>query len=248
MPQNTILDITPQTYAKRDILENIKKYISAPKGFYHIVSLNPENLVIAHDDPEFKEIVETAQIKLVDGVGIVVAGKTLGVPVGERVTGVQLMESLLPIANEGSLTVMLIGGKGNLAIQLAKCYIDTYVRAKFIGTKGIENIQDPKKDEEKEILAIVARTRPHLVFVALGSPFQEKWIWRNRASLQGAVCVGVGGAFDYFGGKVKRPPLLVRGMGFEWLFRLLCQPWRWKRQLRLIKFIWLVLAQRFNYV
>ncbi len=84
------------------------------------------------------------------------------------------------------------------------------------------------------------------MFVAFGSPEQEKWIYQNRASLQGVTCIGVGGAFDFIGGRVGRAPRLIQKIGLEWLFRLVKQPWRWKRQLRLVEFVWLVLKEKIS--
>lgn len=243
---NKILGIPVCSERKKDTLEHIKKYMSVPAGFFNIVSLNPENLIISRADPEFKEIVETAQVKIVDGVGVVIAGKILGVEVGDRVTGVGLMEELIDMAGKDSLPVMLIGAKDNLAFQLAECYNGKYGQKNFFGTQGIKNIKSPKKEEEEATFSIVARMKPRLLFVAFGSPYQEKWLWRNRALLQGIVCMGVGGAFDYLAGEVRRPSNAVRAMGLEWLFRLLQQPWRWKRQLRLLQFMWLVIRQKFS--
>ncbi|QQG44251.1 MAG: WecB/TagA/CpsF family glycosyltransferase [Candidatus Roizmanbacteria bacterium] len=245
MNENKLLNISIIDEGVMIILEKIKKYISDPKGFFHIVSLNPENLVLCQEDSEFEKIVETAQIKLVDGMGIVLAGKMTGVKVGERVTGVRLMSELVRLAGESSLTVMLIGGKENLALELSQCYQRLYPDAKFVGLEGIKDIKNPEQDEEEQIFSIVTAVRPRFIFVAFGSPYQEKWLWRNRAYLQGAVCMGVGGAFDYLGGNAKRPFKIIQQLGLEWLFRLVNQPWRWRRQLRLIKFFELVLKQKF---
>lgn len=247
MTTNKILDIEVDGRSKKQILENIKKYVISPKGFFHVVSLNPENLVLCTKDPVFKEIVRSAQVKIADGIGIVIASKILSVKEVERVTGVGLMEELVSMAGEGSLAVMLIGAKDNLALRLANCYNQKYGQKSFFGMRGIEDIKNPRKEEEDKIFSIVSSIRPRIIFVAFGSPYQEKWLWRNRALLQGIVCIGVGGAFNYLGGDVQRPPKIVRMLGFEWLFRLLQQPWRWKRQLRLLEFMWLIIKQKFSF-
>lgn len=239
-----ILGINIRARTKNAILETIKIHIDNPRDFYHIVSLNPENLVIAQNNEEFKKVIETAQMVIIDGVGVVIAGQILGVPIGDRVTGVDLMHSLVNVANEKCLSVMLIGAKGNLADRLVNCYKTEFKQAKFVACEGFKDIVQPTKDEEERIFSIVASVRPRLIFVAFGSPFQEIWLWRNRERLQGSICMGVGGAFDYFAGNARRPPVLVRKIGLEWLFRLLHQPWRWKRQLRLLVFLKLVLKER----
>jgi N-acetylglucosaminyldiphosphoundecaprenol N-acetyl-beta-D-mannosaminyltransferase len=241
MRQNKILGITMTPESKSSILDKILLYIGKPTGNLHIVSLNPENMILTTKNDLFKRIVATAQIKIVDGVGIVLAGRWLNVDVGERVTGVGLMEELIKMASERRLRVLMIGGNENLALELAKCYGTHFPEAKFKGVQGIANIQNTTKDEEGKIFSIVAAYKPHLVFVAFGSPYQELWIERHKRKFVGCVVMGVGGSFDYLSGKVVRPPVFIQKIGLEWLFRLLRQPWRWRRQLRILEFLRLIL-------
>ncbi|OGK19225.1 hypothetical protein A3G67_00890 [Candidatus Roizmanbacteria bacterium RIFCSPLOWO2_12_FULL_40_12] len=242
-----LLGIDLNNETENDILEKIEKYIKNPKGVFHVVSVNPENMVIAHKSKVFKRIVNTAQIRIVDGFGIVAAGQILGKHVGPRLTGVDLMEKLLNIASERRIRVVLIGGKGNLAEDIANCYNRAQSEANFIGLQGIKDIRKPTAKEEKEVLSIVADYKPRLLFVAFGSPFQELWINKNRALLQGIVTMGVGGGFDFLSRRIRRAPKLLRVLGLEWLFRLILQPWRLKRQAtRLSYFIWLVVKERFS--
>ncbi|HEX7542892.1 MAG TPA: WecB/TagA/CpsF family glycosyltransferase [Patescibacteria group bacterium] len=244
MKQNKILGITILPETKSSILEKILLYLSKPTGFFHIVSLNPENLVITTEDESFKRVIETAQIKIVDGIGIVVAGRWLGIEVGARVTGVGLMEDLLKMASDGRLRVLMIGGKEKLALGLAQCYSDQFPEAKFKGIQGIEDIKKLNKVEEDNIFSIVADYKPQLVFIAFGSPDQEIWIERHKKEFTSCVVMGVGGAFDYLSSNIVRSPVFIQKIGGEWLYRLVIQPWRWKRQLRLIKFIWLIIKQK----
>lgn len=245
MLKKNLLGISVESLSKKDILEKIKKYLHDPKGFYHIVSLNPENLVVAQEDKTFKEVIETAQIKIIDGAGIVLAAHILGFDVGERLTGVELMEELIRRANNIRLRVLLIGGKPDLALRLAQCYQVKMLQAKFKGTIGIKNIKKPEKAEEEAIFSIVSDFRPHIVFVAFGSPDQELWLYRHRDQFKDCLCMGVVGAFDYLTGEIARAPMFLRKIGLEWLFRLFVQPWRWRRQLRLVEFLFLVFKQRF---
>ncbi|HSW97175.1 MAG TPA: WecB/TagA/CpsF family glycosyltransferase, partial [Candidatus Saccharimonadales bacterium] len=83
-----------------------------------------------------------------------------------------------------------------------------------------------------------------ILFVAFGFPKQEEWMFTNLSKVNVTVMMGVGGAFDYISGRVPRAPLWVQKLGFEWLFRLVRQPWRWKRQLALLEFIWLVMKEK----
>ena len=244
MKNNKILGINIIPESKSIVLEKIKKYINHPVGFFHIVSLNPENFVLANESNEFKKIVETSQIKLIDGVGVVLAGRLLGIKI-ERITGVELMKELIKLADETSLRVLLIGGRPNLALRLADCYQRKYPKLKIAGVEGIKNIKKPSKNEEKAIFRIVADTKPNIIMVAFGSPAQELWLARHADQFAHCICLGVGGAFDFLSGEIHRAPKFLQKIGLEWLYRLNLQPWRWKRQMRLLKFIYLIIRQKF---
>lgn len=228
------------------VLEQIIKGLASNQDFAHVVSLNPENLVQSVKDPLFKQIILEAKYTINDGVGIVLASRILNGGFVPRMTGVDLMENIIFEASKESLRVLLIGGKPKLAEQLADCYNQSYPASKFKGIVGFRDVKTPSQNERKEVLSIVAAMRPQLIFVAFGSPEQEKWIYENRASLQGITCIGVGGSFDFLGGVVSRAPKLIRSVGLEWLYRLIRQPWRWRRQLRLLEFMWLVLKEKFK--
>jgi len=238
--------VTINNQTNHEVLEEIKKYIVSHNQFCHVVSINPENVIIAQEYKEFNKAIVASQIKIIDGVGIVLAAQMLGIPIGERMTGVDLMGKLMELAESMRLTVLLIGGRQDLALDLAKCYQKQLPQAKFFGTIGFKNIKKPTKKEEEEIFTIVRQYKPHLIFAAFGSPWQELWLDRHKRQFKGIVCMGVGQGFDVAGGIVQRAPTWVQKIGFEWLYRLFTQPWRWRRQLRLIQFMWLVLKERIS--
>lgn len=241
---NKLLNISLPKEEKKDILEKIKKFIIKPDQFLHIVSLNSENLVIAQKNEKFKKVINKAQIKIIDGIGVILAAQILNLRVGQRYPGVDLMSDLIKFARKKRLKVLLIGGQSKIANRLANCYQRQYPQAKFIGVEGIKNIKKPEKTEENKIFSIVSDFKPHFIFVAFGSPEQELWIERNKDHFKKCLVMGVGGGFDFLSGKVRRAPLVIRKLGMEWLFRLIVQPWRWRRQLRLVEFIFLVIKQK----
>jgi len=245
---NQILGIPISTERPEIILEQIIKGLVGNKDFVHVLSLNPENIVLSTKDALFKRIIAEATYTINDGVGIVLASQIVNGASVPRMTGVDLMEKLINEASEKSLRVLLIGGKHNLAEELADCYNRSYPASSFKGMVGFRNVRAPLKEESTGVLSIVAAMRPQMIFVAFGSPEQEKWIYENRASLQGITCIGVGGSFDFLAGVVTRAPKLIRRVGLEWLYRLVKQPWRWRRQLRLWVFLWLVLKAKFSSV
>jgi len=227
-----------------EVLEKIKLYLSAPPRFTHIVSINPENCVIAQQNTSFREVWLKADLALTDGIGVVIAARLLGITSLTRVAGSTLLPRLLDLAGRMSLRVVLIGSQAKLADSIAKCYSRSYPEATFIGTNGYTDALNPSAEEEDALESIVRTTRPHFVFVAFGSPTQEIWINTHKALLRSSICMGVGGAFDYVSGAVKRPPALLSRWGLEWLYRLLTQPGRMGRQAsRLPLFIGMVLKQ-----
>lgn len=240
MSKIKLLGFNLNLQSKSEVLEQIIKYIKIGQDFVHIVSLNPENLVIASENKTFKHVIETAQITIPDGIGVVLAARLQGVYIRDRVTGVDLMESMLELAGNMRLRVVLIGGRPNLALRVAQCQQEKYPEAKFFATMGFSDIKNPTKIEEEQVLGIVRKHKPHMIFAAFGSPEQELWLARHSKEFKGIVCMGVGQGFDVIGGIVKRAPQWIQNIGLEWLYRLLTQPWRWRRQLRLIKFVWLV--------
>ncbi|KXK08754.1 MAG: putative N-acetylmannosaminyltransferase [Microgenomates bacterium OLB22] len=228
---------------KADILEQIIKFTHEPRVFRHVVSLNPEILVQAASDDDYRTVLKRADVRLVDGVGLKLASWLLDMGIGDRYTGVDLMSDLLIWAKHSGVKVMLIGGKSQVAERLANRQKSRESSATFFGTSGISDISNPDPIEEEQIFSIVADMVPHIVFIAYGSPAQEKWIWLHRAQFSKSVCIGVGGAFDFLSGEVSRAPKWARSAGLEWLYRLLRQPWRWQRQTRLIIFAAMVLKR-----
>jgi len=150
----------------------------------------------------------------------------------------------LDLAGAISSRVVLIGSQANLADKIAKCYSQSYPKATFIGINGYQNKQKPTHEEERHIEDIVRATRPHFVFVAFGSPFQEIWIDTHRTLFKGSICMGVGGAFNYLSGLSRKPPDVISRFGLEWIYRLFSEPWRMGRQLtRLPYFVVLVFKE-----
>jgi len=224
----------------QDILEYLLKGRGKNRPAEQIISLNPENLILMKKSKVFEKTVAASYGQIIDGVGVVLAGKVLNGARLTRLTGVDLMEQLLREGAEYGWRYLLIGGKGNLAERVANCYQLAYPS---LTIKGIEGYEDLKHPTEAEILAlnqIVASTKPHLIFVAFGSPQQEEWIATHLELFRGSLVIGVGGAFSMLSGVLPRAPVFLRRLGLEWFYRLLKEPWRIKRQLALGEFLlWL---------
>ena len=243
----SLLHVPIDPLSLNDVLDKIKLYLSSPPVFRHIISINPENIIIAQQNMQFMKVCQQSDLALTDGIGVLFGGRLLGLSIPERVSGSILFPRLLDLAGAMSSTVVLIGSQANLALRLAQCYSQSYPEATFIGTNGYKNILTPTLEEDAAIEMIVRRTRPHFVFLAFGSPAQEIWIDTHKKMLEGIICMGVGGAFDYLSGLTQRPPHIMRSLGLEWLYRLITQPWRIQRQgKRLPLFIGLILKEWIN--
>lgn len=218
-------------------LASIDTYIKAHK-FAHIISLNPENFVEALHNDDLKSAYSRAEIVIADGIGILIAANILSLPAGDRITGVDLMNQLIRIYAQKN--ICFVGAHHNAAQRTLE-YFATETKTTVSQWKAFPDVA---KDDPR-LIDMVVEAKPDLLFIAFGSPAQELWIEKHKERLQGIVCVGVGQAFNVYANQVKRAPKLIRTTGFEWLYRLVSQPWRWRRQLRLLKFIYFVLRYRF---
>lgn len=223
------VDFTDATFAQ--VLEYLTKKLSSEADKFYVVTPNPELVVIANKDKNYQKILNNAEISLPDGVGVLLAGKILGKSLKERITGVDLVEKLSERIAKRGVTAAFLGGRPGVAVRAAECLKKRYFGLKitFSGPE-ITNFKDfPKTD---------------ILFVAFGSPKQEIWISNNLKKFPIKAAIGVGGAFDMISGEMPRAPRVLRDNGLEWLYRLIRQPWRAKRQISLLQFIFLVLRQR----
>lgn len=217
-----------------------------------IFTPNSEILVSAAENEEFREILKRADINIPDGMGVVLASRVLKTfgsrkvnqTISTRVTGIDMVEAMVKMAASKGYQVYFLGGEGDEAALAAKKMVAKYAsvgKLKIAFDSGPKRIMVATTKENKEVVDRINRFRPDILFVAFGHGRQEKWLVEHLDELHIKVGMGVGGAFNYLSGKSKRPPKWVGAIGFEWLWRLILEPWRWKRQLKLVKFWWLVL-------
>ncbi len=224
-------------------LKKVLKQVSTWSKYnkkHHITTPNPEQIIIAQEDREFKRIINDSDLSIPDGIGLVLTARLkngLFNPLYKRLSGVDLMLALCDLAEKENLKVFLLGGKNNV-VQKAKKQLELSNKDLQVGYfNGAEEIKKETKKEKAITIRKINEFKPDFLFVAYGAPFQEKWIADNLKDLNVKIAMGVGGAFDYIAGNIKRAPVWVRRIGMEWLWRLFLQPWRWKRQLRLISFV-----------
>ena len=204
-----------------------------------IITLNPEYLYRAQNQPELMQLVHEADLVTPDGAGIVWAAKMAGTPVPERVTGIDLMLNLLPIAEQKGWGIFLLGSSPGVAEEAAEKLKNQHPALKIVGTHHGYF----KPNEEPEIVAKITATKPQLLFVALGMPRQEQFIAKYKDQMNVPVSMGVGGSLDVIAGRVQRVSPWLQKLQLEWLGRLLKEPHRWQRQLVLPKFAALVIKR-----
>lgn len=205
-----------------------------------ICTVNPEFLVDAGRLPAFRTALQQADLRVADGVGIAWAASLLGAPIPERVTGSDGLFRLCEAAAQRGWSVYLLGAAAGVADATASLLAARYPGLRIAGSFS----GSPGPDEWREIEQRLWAVRPDLLFVAFGHPKQDLWIHAHRRDLAARVAIGVGGAFDYAVGAAPRAPLWMRRAGLEWLYRLVHQPWRWRRMLKLPLFVFLVLRGR----
>ena len=209
-------------------------------GAHQIATVNPEFVMAARRDPAFRAVLEGADLCLPDGVGITLAARYLGRPLRERVAGVDLVEALAARAAREGWRLFLLGAAPGVADRVASVLTARYPGLTVAGTHA----GSPRREEEEDIVRRVRDARSDILLVAYGAPAQDLWLARNLARTGAKVGVGVGGAFDYIAGVVPRAPRWMRRAGLEWLYRLIRQPWRWRRQRVLPLYALLVLISR----
>lgn len=231
-----ILGIGIDNLAEEEALQRIEEFVES--GLPHqVVTVNPEFLVVAQEDHQFQEVLNEADLAVPDGVGLLWAARFLGKPLKGRVTGVELVRSLSKIAEEKGYRIFLLGAGEGVAQAAAEVLQNECPQLMIAGTYA----GSPALEEEEDIAEKITAAKPNMLFVAYGFPQQDIWIRRNVSRMRVPMAMGVGGAFDYISGTVRRAPAWMCRLGLEWLYRLIRQPWRWRRMLRLPRFVWLVL-------
>jgi N-acetylglucosaminyldiphosphoundecaprenol N-acetyl-beta-D-mannosaminyltransferase len=223
-----------------DLLAVLSGWIEEPETAgccRQICTVNPEFIMDARRDPAFAEVLHQADLCVPDGVGVVLAARLQGVRLRERVTGSDGIYHLCEEAAQRGWRVYFLGAAPGIAEQTAAVLRQHYPTLKVAGAYS----GSPQDAEWPAIQQRLAAAQPDLLFVAYGHPRQDFWISRRRCELPVRVAIGVGGAFDFVAGVRKRAPRPWQRLGLEWLHRLLHEPWRWRRMVKLPQFAGLVL-------
>ncbi|MBV9326580.1 MAG: WecB/TagA/CpsF family glycosyltransferase [Chloroflexi bacterium] len=203
-----------------------------------VTTPNPEIVMLARRDPEFRATLNRAALNIPDGIGLVLAARLGGRRLRQHVQGTDLVLRLAAVSARAGHRWFLLGGEGGVAAQAARTLAARFPGLEVVGAEpGSPLPEDDARTRER----IAAVAPVDVLLVAYGAPKQEQWLDRNLGALGVPVGIGVGGVFNYFSGAAPRAPAWVRRVHFEWLHRLITQPWRWRRQLALPVFSFLAL-------
>jgi N-acetylglucosaminyldiphosphoundecaprenol N-acetyl-beta-D-mannosaminyltransferase len=199
---------------------------------------NSEIIEVVRKDPKLLKLINSADILSADGIGVVYGAKILGNPLKDRAAGFDIATMLLEKgANEG-LSFFFFGSKDEVCKKAKENIEKKHPTIKIVGARN------GYFSDNDDIASEIAEKNPDIVFVCLGAPKQEKWIYENKEKLNGKILMGLGGCLDVFAGVAKRAPDLYIKLNIEWLYRLAKQPSRFIRMLALPKFLIAVLKSK----
>jgi N-acetylglucosaminyldiphosphoundecaprenol N-acetyl-beta-D-mannosaminyltransferase len=223
-----------------EAIEKILYWVT-DKNHHMIVTAGPEFVMQCQVNPKLCQLVNSADLVTADGIGVVWAAARNGRPVPERLTGVELVLAVLAEAQQRrqELRVFLLGATEVSLQACMKQLRGDFPELTFAGRNGYFN-----EAQLDEVLAEVQAFQPDLFLVGMGQPRQEMFIQTVLGRLSPCVAVGIGGSIDVWGGTVPRAPRIFQRMNVEWLYRLVSQPSRWRRQLALPRFAMQVMRQK----
>ena len=229
------VDVSLTTYdeLKQSVADDID---NNRKSF--IVAINPEKILKARKDDELKQLLNSATYQIPDGIGVIYASKLKKGNIKSRITGIDSMEMLCQLSCEKQYKIFMYGAKQEVVTKAKEELEKKYQGIQIVG------VMDGYEQDNEKIINTINASQADIIFVALGSPKQELWITENKYKLCSKIYQGVGGSFDVFSGNIKRAPKWMQDHGLEWFYRLIKEPKRIFRQLKLFKFLLLILFSR----
>lgn len=227
MPANRypILNTYVNALSMDETVDEVEKIIKAGKPTQHVV-INALKVNLMNDDPELRKIVNSCPLINADGASIVWAAKKLGVPLTERVAGIDLFENLVKVAAEKGYKIYLFGAKEEVVTKVKDIFENKYPTLQIVGHRNGYFTED----DEPQIVADMASSGADMMFVAFSSPKKEYWVNKYLNDLNIPFVMGVGGSFDVVAGVTDRAPKWMQDHGMEWFYRFVQEPKRlWNR-------------------
>lgn len=245
----SILSLNLFSSSKRELLDILQTHLAKQNESLFIFTPNAEQIVLSLENPNFKRHLQQADILIPDGFSLVIASFLLSLlgkssKISQRIAGVDLAQNLIKITEKNNQDTLILGGKDYQLLLDSSSQVKNSpnlwkLDKNLYWTPAYSDFLNSSQEEQTTLVNNIKNLKPTMIMVALGAPNQEKWSLDNQQLLSESgvkLVMAVGGAFDIIFGRLKRAPKIMRVFGLEWLFRLIQEPWRWKRQLRLLKF------------
>ena len=220
-----------------EALSRAEALLRGEKAAY-VVTPNAEIAYEALHDVQLREMLNGADLMLPDGAGVVLASKLLRTPVKQKVAGVDFAAGLLGILERNGQSLYLLGGKPGIGELAAQKMLEAHPQLRIAG------IADGYFQDEAPVIAKINASGADALFVCLGAPKQERFMVQHQQELHVHLMAGLGGSLDAFAGTVQRAPAWMIRLNLEWLYRLIREPKRFRRMLRLPKYLWAVMLKR----
>ncbi len=236
-----VLDTPVDAVDMSKALSFVEDYVRNGNTPGYILAVNPEKVFILRTNPFMREFFGKASLLIPDGIGVVKALRFLYGARVSRVPGADLMQNICAESVEKNYRLFLYGAGDEVNREACEILKQRHPGINIVGRA------DGYVKDMKALVENINRSNAQILFVALGSPRQEEWIHEHLHELKTVrLCQGIGGTLDTITGKVARAPIFWQNLGLEWFYRLLKQPSRWKRQLKLLKFILEVILYKFG--
>lgn len=232
-----VLGVQYDNVTMEEALQIGRQLLQGEKAAY-CVTPNAEMAYEALHDQDFCALLNGADLVLPDGAGVVLGAKILKTPLKQKVAGIEFAQNLLPILAETGAKLYLLGSKPGVAELAAEKMLQKHPTLQICG------MQDGYFQDEEAVIAKINEAEADVLYVCLGAPKQEKFMQRHQADLKVKLMIGLGGTLDGIAGTVKRAPKWMIKLQLEWLYRLIKQPKRLGRMMRLPKFIFAALKKR----
>lgn len=237
MDRIKILGVNISNVSMNEAVDIIWK-LREEEGNHIVFTPNPEFVYRAYHDVEFRNKLNSADLTLPDGIGLVYAAKIIGTPLKERVPGFEACCRIIAEAKDKDASIYILGGKPGVS-ELAKENIER----DYPGIK-IAGVADGYFKDDNEVIEKINAVSPDFLLVCTGCPRQENWIYKYKDKLNVKVSIGAGGTVDVLSGTVKRAPKIFCRLGLEWFYRLITQPSRIGRMMNLPKFLFTVIGKK----
>lgn len=208
------------------------------EGAHYVVTPNPEIVETCREDAEAMEAVRGADLVIADGVGIIYGAKILGTPLKQKLPGIEFAQNLMARMAQDGKTLFLLGAKPGIAEEAAQKLQAKYPGLRVVGT------HDGYFKEDEPVVETIRQSGADVVFVCLGAPKQEKWMKKNGEATGAHLLLGLGGCLDVFSGTVQRAPEIYQKLGLEWFHRLIKNPSRAGRMMKIPLFLVHVMGEK----